>query len=363
MKGEATVISESGTRLEFLSFESQLSPHCTISFSDAGIADNQQFTYPVIIPVQSKKPKKAIIYLHGLNERSWTKHLCGAQYLAETTGRIVILFPLSFHINRGLPGWSNPQEVRATLEKRVQSNPGILNASVANIALSQRLAELPERFMISGYQSACDIVSLVQSIELGNHSLFEKGTKVDFFAYSISCLVMQTLMITNPAGILDSSKIIFFAGGSFFCNMNGSSRFIMDNLAFDRIYKYYLDEVEVVPPKQKNLYAFIKENPLSNAFISLIAPERMRRFRENLLERYHPNQMVMALRDDLVIPLGGIMAVLGERFTHGKNFRVLHFDYAYSHENPLPAMNKKIEHLVEQAFYAIYQPATEFLLR
>ena len=56
--------------------------------------------------------------LHGLNERKWDKYLAWAHYLAEETGKPVIIFPTSFHINRSLPEWLNPRLMNTRAEFR-----------------------------------------------------------------------------------------------------------------------------------------------------------------------------------------------------------------------------------------------------
>ncbi len=85
------------------------------------ITENLEFRYPVMIPHPESQHRKAIFYLHGLNERNWLKHLPGAMMLAEKTGNPVILFPLSYHINRGLPEWTDPRRMAGPLEIRRQT--------------------------------------------------------------------------------------------------------------------------------------------------------------------------------------------------------------------------------------------------
>ena len=86
--------------------------------NDLNITENSTFRYPVITPWQRKKYGRAIVYLHGLNERTWYKHLSGARYLAEMTGCPVILFPLSFHINRGPAEWTDVRLMADHLPER-----------------------------------------------------------------------------------------------------------------------------------------------------------------------------------------------------------------------------------------------------
>jgi hypothetical protein len=53
-----------------------------------------------------------------LYERSWLKYLAWALNLAELTGSYVILFPISFHINRSPATWKDPRTMIHLLKDR-----------------------------------------------------------------------------------------------------------------------------------------------------------------------------------------------------------------------------------------------------
>ena len=125
--------------------------------ADELIMQNDSFVYPVFMP-EKPEGKRVIVMLHGLNERKWDKYLAWAHYLAEKTGKPVILFPTSFHINRSVPDWLNP--------RHMNEQGGIPPAewigdphfsTYINLALSERLTETPERFFLSGLQTADDL--------------------------------------------------------------------------------------------------------------------------------------------------------------------------------------------------------------
>ena len=75
---------------------------------------------------------------------------------------------------------------------------------------------------------------------------------------------------------------------------------------------------------------------------------------------FHENLLVIALRDDRIIPAEGIGLATGEKFLRSKRFKMLHFPYAYAHENPFPVLYRKIEEQVEQAFRRVYDLAAQF---
>jgi hypothetical protein len=337
---------------------------CLLSDGFAGdnqIQQNIRFRYPVLLPDGRKKYDRVIVFLHGLNERTWYKHFAGAAYLAEKTGKAVIMFPLSYHINRGLPEWTDTRRMAGLLALRKQQYPLVREASIANFALSDRLTSFPERFLISGAQSGTDIIRLFSDIQNGRHPLFAFRTKIDVFAYSISCMLMQSIMTSNPGNLLEHSKIVFFAGGSLFSHMNGISRYIMDSVAFETIREFYLGISRRITSVPEELRAWLSDSVYGTAFRSIIAAEAHRKEREKNLAPYKDRLMVIALRDDKVIPVEGIREATGEKFFHNKNFKIVHFPYAYSHENPFPVLNRKIDESVEQAFHNVYNPAIRFL--
>ncbi len=326
---------------------------------DNFIAENNRFRYPVITPV--KHSKDVIILLHGLNERTWHKHLTGARFLAEKSGRPVLLFPLSFHINRGLPEWIDPRKMAGALEERKKKYPGIREASVVNLALSERLTECPERFFHSGLQSAMDLIKLMNEIRAGEHPLFEKGTRISIFAYSISCMMLQSLIISNPGNVLKDTKIVLFAGGSVFSQVQGISRFIMDSVAFETIKKYYTQIVIRKNSFLNNLQPGIIEQSYGNAFRAIVLPDFLRRIRMKAFKEFSDRILILALREDKIMPINGIREAFGPRFLKSRNSKIIHFPYAYSHENPFPVLYEQLDKLVGEGFRSVYEPALQFL--
>lgn len=329
------------------------------SFEKSVIAENSKFRYPVFIPNQEARNRKAILYLHGLNERNWLKHLPGAMLLAEKTGNPVILFPLSYHINRGSPEWTNTRKMAEPLELRRNTYSQLREASVLNLQLSERLTERPIRFFTSGYQSARDLIKLKKQIYDGLHPVFEKGTGTDIFAYSISCMMTQVLMLSDPQEFQPDTKIAFFAGGSLFSNMNGVSKYIMDNVAFSRIRGFY-EDITAKSASTPLLKSWFEKNPFGKAFTWMLGYDRFDKEREKTFQSYYSNLLVVALKKDLVIPLNGIIRAFGEKFSRTRGIRIVDFPYAYIHENPFPVLTKKIDHEVDQAFRSVYLPVAAF---
>lgn len=355
------ILEDSLLTIHNFTFETNAKIVATDSESvDNLIEQNNRFRYPVL--TSSSQSKDVIILLHGLNERTWHKHLTGARYLAEQSGKAVLMFPLSYHINRGLPDWINPRKMAGALEKRKNSHPGIREASVVNLALSERLTVCPERFFHAGLQSTMDLIRLMDQIRNGEHPLFEKGTRIQIFAYSISCMLIQSLIISNPNNILKDTKIVLFAGGSIFSKMQGISKFIMDNVAFDIIKKHYTQAVLYKKDFLKNLQPGQIEYQFADAFRSIVLPDFLRRVRMTAFRNFSDQLMVLALREDKIMPINGIREAFGSNFLKSAHSKILHFPYDYTHENPFPVLYERLDEQVDDAFHSVYESALKFLV-
>ena len=237
--------------------------------NDTTISENLSFSYPVFSPADIKSDK-VILLLHGLNERSWIKYLVWAYYLAKNTGSYVILFPISFHINRSPSTWKDPRVMMNFMKDRNSALGKIDRSSFANVALSNRLTEDPMRFFKSGYQTSNDIVKLLSSVRDGKHELIPATDKFNIFAYSIGAFLAEIIMMGNPDKLFSESKLFILCGGSVFSNMQGSSKLIMDKAAFDKVYNYYLNEFEETLTGKSPLVDFLSSNQIGLAFRSMI---------------------------------------------------------------------------------------------
>lgn len=349
-------IPGSGTRIFNLEFRSGSSLDGFLNSHDLQIKENVTFTYPVFAPPQAST--RAIILFHGLNERSWIKYLTWASYLCEITGSYVILFPISFHMNRSPEQWKDPRAMLKVMSESQHQRSEM--ASFVNVALSQRLSEDPMRFFFSGYRTVLDITDLAAAIKSGKHPLIPAISRIDIFAYSIGAFMSQIMMMGNPDKLFSDSKLFIFCGGSVFSTMHGASKLIMDKQAFDRVYDYYLGSFEPAINRTNPLYDFFSFNPLGISFRSMIDFSRFRQFRENLFRKLQDQILSIALRKDTVIPPSGITATLNE--PAGKKIAdVWDFPFEYCHENPFPVTNNKLGNLVDSCFERVFTRAAEFL--
>lgn len=328
---------------------------------DGKILENLSFRYPVFVPEKDTKYSSFILLLHGLNERFWFKQLAWAQYLCESTGKPVVLFPSSFHMNRSSPEWTDKNELINGLQQRNERFTSLQDLSFANLVLSNRLTEVPQRFFLSGFQSARDLSSLIQDIRKGNHPLFEKSARFDVFAYSIGVFLAECMMIANPDNIFDESKFTFFAGGSLFQEMNGVSKYIMDNVAFDSLYYYHMKEMEEDMKKNKSMKVVLSETSMGKAFRSMISLDSLRNFRENALKKYKSRILSIPLLNDKVIPSKPTIDLLSATACEKKNIKIMDFKFPCIHENPFPVNLKEYSKLIDDAFLRVFSLSGNFL--
>lgn len=353
-------VSDAEIDIRFFKFESafnfklasQVSKYALL---DGSISENLQFSYPVFIPRGKKRMNEAVVLLHGLNERNWDKYLCWAEYLALHTHKPVILFPIAYHMNRSPDLWSDPRSMSLLVNKRQEMVGSSRTLCFANVALSERLSEDPVRFYTSGRQTVEDLNKLAQSLNDGSHPLFEKDTKLDFFAYSIGAFLAEILIMANPQKLFDKSKLFIFCGGSIFKSMSGESRFIMDKTAYNILMDFYQENWIA-----KNNSDFISTDPAKLAFNAMISPDFERETRENFFKKMGNRISGISLKKDKVMPYLGVQECMGNT-SASKHFKLLDFPYEYSHESPFPTNDKIEDKVLNMCFNQVFSKAVRFL--
>lgn len=356
--GVETHLPESNIDIRFIKFQSTpneiLNDSNIIHPIDSSISENLVFEYPVFMPANPKRSDKAILLLHGLNERNWSKYLTWAEYLCKETGKPVILFPIAFHINRSPQSWSNPRQLREMLDMRRQRNGSDRFLSFANVSFSERITENPFRFYSSGRQSLHDLSSLTEQIKNGVHPLFNENTELDIFAYSIGAFLAEIIMMTNPKNLFSNSKLFLFCGGGVFSAMFGQSRCIMDRMAYEKLFDFYLHKFNTF------LGQHTVHDAIFNSFKSMISPDQNKTERESFFSRISSSIKGVSLLRDKVMPYFGVEAALG---TKTANERILKLDnsFDYTHENPFPVGENFSSKEVDASFNRIFAYAVDFL--
>jgi len=328
--------------------------------SDSTIEENQSFRYVIFAPAGISRFNRAVIMLHGLNERSWSKYLAWAEDLVLNCGIPVILFPIAFHMNRTPENWYTPRWLQPWLNRRKQEIKNLVNASFANVALSSRLTASPLRFFSSGMESAFNLNQLVREIKEGKHPLFREDAGVDFFAYSIGALLTQVNMMADVDGYLKDSRLFAFCGGSVFERMNGNARDIIDQEAYNTIRSYYLNDF-----LNKEFYENTRETNsgllFETAFKNMIPSNDASGIRQVFFAGAKDRIKMVSLKQDVVMPTIGLQEAVGVKLSDHM-LEELDFSYPYSHQVPFPENGKVSESEIRESFRAIFDRAASFLV-
>ncbi|MFW6103509.1 MAG: DUF6051 family protein [Bacteroidota bacterium] len=329
---------------------------------DNRIEENRRFSYPVMVGQKAKNSEEAIILLHGLNERDWSKYLPWAKALYERTGQPVILFPISFHVNRSPASWKDPRLMGKLAKERKRRYPGLSDVSFVNAAISERIEKMPRRFYTSGLETFYDIVKLIRQLKNGRHPLLSGIKRVNFFGYSIGALLTEVLLMTNPGNLLKDSKAVLFCGGTTMDRMKGASRFIIDHAAFDALKSYFFN-LDKHLKNDKQLSTLLKELKPGVYFKAMIDSMKLRRLRNNRLRSLESKIMLLSMYKDRVIPpISIINTFSGYSAKVSGHIRVFDFPYSYTHEDVFPVNNPEKEKIIDQAFNKVFSQASMHLL-
>ncbi|MCK4653369.1 MAG: hypothetical protein KAU01_02870 [Candidatus Cloacimonetes bacterium] len=309
-----------------------------------------------------EKPKGAIIILHGLNEKDWSKYLPWAKKLSELTGKSVILFPIAFHMNRAPEEWIDPKLMNNVNRERKKFFPNLSNSSFANAAISTRLQFYPQRFLWSGLQTYFDIIQLVKEIKSGFHPLIGKDERIDFFSYSVGSFLAMILLMTNPYNCFNESKLFIFCGGPTLNRMSASSKYIMDSEANIAVYSYFIEHLEKELKKDERLaHYFSKLHPVGNYFKSMLDYHKMKDFREKRLKEISKRICALVLKEDIVVPPSEVMNTLkGAERKIPIKVKIMDFEYKYDHVVPFP-LKENIEKEVDRDFNKVFKYAAKHL--
>ncbi|WP_439181827.1 DUF6051 family protein [Carboxylicivirga taeanensis] len=307
-------------------------------------SENRDFTYPVFHPNKGTTSDGCIILLHGLNERTWDKYLPWGYQLANYTGKTVILFPIAYHMNRSPKDWCDPRKMRSFVKERQHNLPNVHELSVANVALSDRLTNHPERFFLSGYQAANDLLDLVAYIRSGQHNLVHADAQIDFFAYSIGSFLSQIMFLAHGNDILANSKLFIFCGGSVFDGWQGASKYIMDSTAFETLREFYVSKEQF---NQSEIQQIIEHSPLGQSFVDMLSMKNLRKRGEGYVTTLKDRVVTVVLKNDKVAVADKVKNTL-----KGTCVEEWDFNFSYSHIRPFPLLTNtnKLVNQVNQAF-------------
>jgi len=330
--------------------------------SDDQIEENRRFVYPVFMGHQPGPNGKVIILLHGLNERDWDKYLPWARALHKQTGQPVILFPISFHVNRCPEGWKDPRLMSGLARERMKRYSGLSDSTFLNAAISERIQMMPKRFYTSGLQTYYDLVALISQIKSGHHPLLPPKTQVNFFGYSIGALLTEILLMANPKNLLKESKAFLFCGGSSIDRMRGVSRFILDSEAFHAMRHYFLHLDEYLS-RDNQLKELLKKLDPGLYFRSMIDSLGLGDYRNSRMKALSKQLKIVTLKKDRVISPQAVKETfegLGSKLD--RLITVMDFPYPYTHEDVFPLKGRITHREVDEAFERVFKGAAGHLV-
>ena len=334
----------------------------SLDIADAQITENRRFRYHVFHPSGKGKARQIILMFHGFNEKNWMKYLPWAKKISEHTGKTIVCFPIAFHMNRAPQDWSDRRKMYAVSDLRRRRFPHILHSTLSNVAISTRLHSRPQRFFWSGLQTYNDVIQLTETIRAGKHPLIKPEAGIDFFAYSVGCLLAEILMMSNRNGYFDHSRLFMFCGGSVFNRLSPVSKFILDSEASVALYSFAIEHLENHLKKDLHLHHCLSEaHPEGVYFRSMLNYGKMLSYREDAFRRIGQRMMSVTLENDTVIPPYEIVNTLqGVRRNLPAQVEILSFPYEYKHEDPFPVMDT-IAGEVTRQFRRVFGMAGDFL--
>lgn len=333
-----------------------------IDISDIDISENRNFRYLVFKPVSTEKFKEVLLFFHGFNEKYWDKYLPWAKKIADDTGKLVVLFPIAFHMNRAPHLWSDPRKMFQLSVHRKDSFPNIIDSSLSNVAISTRLHAYPQRFLWSGLQTYYDVIQFVEECKAGQHPLIEKDFTLDFFSYSVGSLLAEILKLTNYNNYFDNSKLVMFCGGAVFNRLSPVSKFIIDSEANAAMYSYLVEHLSVHMEKNPRMLHYLGHlHPEGLVFRSMLNYSVMLPQREEMFRKIAGQVLAITLEKDTVIPSYEIINTLtGSKRDIQIDVQVLDFPYDYRHEDPFP-ISETINNLVDASFNSVFKKVNDFL--
>lgn len=329
---------------------------------DADISENIEFRYHIIMPKKEKKAKEIIILFHGFNEKYWSKYLPWATYLAEKTGKAIVLFPMAFHMNRAPLLWSNSREMYRVSEERKKRIPILICSSLSNVAISTRINNKPQRFIWSGLQSYYDVIDFVEDIKEDLHPAIDKDAKIDFFAYSIGAFLAEVLKMSNRNGYFSDTKCAIFCGGAVFNRLTPVSKFILDSEAGVGLYSFIVEHMESHMKRDEVLRHYMYTEPEGPNFRSMLCYKNLIKEREETFRKISDQFYVITLAKDEVIPSYEIMNTLqGTARDIPIKIELMDYPYTYIHEDPFPC-GKEISDEVNECFTYTFDKICNFLM-
>lgn len=330
--------------------------------TDNHIQENNNFRYTVVSQTVNEPADGAIILLHGLNEKTWDKYLPWAYRLTKDTGKAVILFPIAFHMDRAPEAWSDRKLMFAVAEEREKIAKDNTQSSYVNAAISSRMDANPQRLFWSGMQTYNDIIHLADAIKESKVAEIKPSAGIDLFGYSIGSFLALILMMGNPKGIFDNSRLFCFCGGMTIDRMFPVSRYIMDAHAAVSMQKSFAQFLNSNFASDGRLahYQDTLLHPEESWFKTMVRYNHYQKEREKRFGELAGRIKVIVLEKDEVAPPAEALNTLKGGY---RNIQVAvdieDFDHPYTHMVPFP-LTQKFKEEIHASYEATMGKAAQF---
>lgn len=277
--------------------------------ADSRIRENIEFKYPLLREAAAgghvQRRDRVTVLLHGLNERSFTKYLPWAYQLMRRTAAPVLLFPLTFHVNRVSPLWARQQQ---EIYGRRSGDPANDGATRFNSVISDRLESRPERFFWGTVQSYLDLTDLVKTIRAGRHPHFTPDAQVDLLGYSAGGYLSLLLLLADEEGLFADSRAVVFGSSVAMRDLNLLSPLILDSASEDAMMRAYVKNIErFADPRMLHWFEAHGVGRWFRAF-SGVRPDTAAV--EKRIAEVAPRVLGICNVNDMVMPLGAALNTL-----------------------------------------------------
>ncbi|UYW01368.1 DUF6051 family protein [Flavobacterium agricola] len=351
-------------QLDFQKFNSndKVSDHHSLDVPDYFIQENLSYTISLIKPDDVDVVDDLVILFHGLNEKKWDKYLPWAHELATRSKRGVLLYPISFHMDRAPEQWSDRKLMFQIAQIRATDLFENSDSSYVNAAISSRMETQPQRMFWSGLQSYHDIIEIVNSIKAGQFNLIKPEATINLFGYSIGSFLSIILMMSNPNNIFSNSKLFCFCGGMTIDRMFPISKYIMDARAAIAMQKVFAQLLTTNFSSDSRLghYQNPSMHPEESWFKTMLRYNHFQAEREERFKDLEGRIKALVLeQDEVAPPVESLNTLKGARRSIAIEVEVKDFDFPYTHMVPFPLTTKNGEQ-VHQAFTQTMQSALTF---
>lgn len=313
---------------------------------DYEIKENEKFKISIVKENNAQPANGVIVMFHGLNEKKWDKYLPWAYKLTKNTGKAVVLFPISFHMDRTPVEWSDRKLMFGVAQKRAEDWKANSDTSYVNAAISTRMEDNPLRLFWSGLQTYYDFIQWVEDVKKGVFPTINKEASIDLFGYSIGSFLSLILLMANPKGLLSSSKLLCYCGGMTIDRMAPISKYIMDakaTIMMQKTFAQLLTTSFVSEPRLQH-YQDVLLHPEESWFKTMLRYYHFQENRENRFKELEGKiKSINLMKDEIAPPVEALNTLQGAYRNIAIEVDVIDYPFNYSHMIPFPLTMKNAE--------------------